>query len=388
MTTDIYDEKAKTGSDAALEAAPLRASTIPALARGELPGLDGLRAISVLLVMFSHYGYGKIVPGALGVTTFFFLSGFLITTLMMREVARTGHLAIGAFLMRRILRLAPELLGLIVVSGLAGALYIGLPRPADLFGAVFYVTNYLEIFALSGYFSPDIRWPHLWSLAVEQHFYLLYPLLVVSTIRSERKFVAALTLVCLAALLWRCFVMLRFNDPQYAYIATETRLDSIAYGCLAAFLMWTHGASVAAWLRGRNLALVVLGLGLIGLTLALRQHQLFRETLRYSLQGVGLMIFSAGLFLPPGANVILSALDWRPMRWMGRMSYAAYLWHLDVLKFMEWSFPSAAETAGTWRGAGFAIAAAAATFLVAWLSHVAIYNPVVRWRKRFGSHAN
>ncbi len=132
---------------------------------------------------------------------------------------------------------------------------------------------------------------------------------------------------------------------------------------------------------------VLLGLALIGLTLVLRQNPFFRETLRYSVQGIGLMIFFGGLFLPPGAGAVISMLDRHPLQWMGRLSYAAYLWHTDVGIFFEWAAPFQAVHEGTLRGLPFAILTVATTFFIAWLSHVAIYNPILRWRRSFGSHA-
>ncbi len=225
-----------------------RASTLPVLAKGALPGLDGLRAISVMFVMFSHYGYGKLVPGALGVTIFFFLSGFLITTLLLREMAVTGRLDIRAFFMRRLLRLGPELLGLIIVSGLAGAIYIGLPRPADVLAALFYVSNYYKILSDAGFFTPDIRWPHLWSLAVELHFYLVYPFLFIIVIGGARKFIGALSLVCVLTLAWRCYVMWRFGaglfSSQYIPGMARMRLRSSA-ARHRAFLMLSHPAALS-----------------------------------------------------------------------------------------------------------------------------------------------
>lgn len=357
------------------------------LRSGQIPGLDGLRAVSVLLVMFGHFGFGTLVPGALGVTIFFFLSGFLITILMLREIQSTGQFRVKEFLIRRSLRLGPELLCLIVVSGLAGTLYVGLPRVVDLLAATLYVSNYYQLLFSAAGISQDFRWPHLWSLAVEQHFYLLYPLLTGLLLRDSRKFLGLMCLVCMLALGWRYVVMLCFNDAKYTYIATETRLDSIVYGCLAAYLLWFREADIKHRLGAMNWEPIGVGAALIMLTLVPKHEPMFRETVRYSLQGVGLIAFVGGLFLTPAGAAILNFLEWRPLQWMGRMSYAAYLWHPEIVLFFDWAAPSQNIGSGSLKTVPFAIFMAGTSFFVAWMSHVAIYKPILRWRRSFGSHA-
>eukprot|EP01037_Dinobryon_pediforme_P023436 gene23436-24887_t len=178
---------------------------IACLGRGELAGLDGLRAISVLMVMFGHYGFGTILPGGLVVTLFFFLRAFLITTLMLREARTTGTISIGRFYLRRLLRLQPELWALIAITSVAGTFYTAWvwPRAIDLVAALLYVSNYLSVGVIGHDVTGELRWPHLWSLAVEEHYYLTYPLLFLSLYRTPKRLLAVLAVLLVATLAYR-----------------------------------------------------------------------------------------------------------------------------------------------------------------------------------------
>ena len=155
-----------------------------------IPSLNGIRAISVLLVVLAHSGFGTIVPGGLGVTIFFFLSGYLITTLMLTENERLGNIAILRFYTRRIFRLAPPLLiTLAIAYGLtySGLLPEGQITLEGLTAQILYFANYFTLF-----FDPsDNKVPAgtgiLWSLAVEEHFYIFFPLLMTLFLRNASR---------------------------------------------------------------------------------------------------------------------------------------------------------------------------------------------------------
>ena len=171
-----------------------------------IPSLDGFRAVSVLIVMLSHAGFGHIIPGGLGVTIFFFLSGFLITTLLRSELGQTGTISIPNFYVRRFLRLGPPLV--VVLSIAYGLVFLGLQPGGASWGGflaqLLYFANYYGLF-----FDPGNSIPLgsgvLWSLAVEEHFYLVYPLLFLwISRRLDDKFVAwVFVTFCVCILLWR-----------------------------------------------------------------------------------------------------------------------------------------------------------------------------------------
>jgi peptidoglycan/LPS O-acetylase OafA/YrhL len=358
---------------------------ISSLKSGNIPGINGLRAISVLLVMLAHYGFGDRIPGGLGVTIFFFISGFLITTLMFREAAGTGTVSIRNFYIRRFLRLQPELFAYVILSALIGITYIGIPSFADFAAAFLYMTNYYNLAASSGLMESHlIRWPQLWSLAIEEHYYLTYPLLFASCIRAPKRLLMAITLICVVLLAWRSVLIWNGISSLYTYLATDTRLDSIAFGCLGALMLWRFDAALVVHPRLLKLALP-LGAAIILASLAPKSDA-FRETVRYSVQGVGLLMIFLGLFTPLGQRAALF-LDMPPLRWMGRMSYAAYLWHVEWIYAAEYFLGPNITKLGHGSIILFALAGCAATFATAALSHYYIYRPVLTLRRRYGSHA-
>ena len=204
-----------------------------------IPSLDGIRAISVLIVVLGHSGLEALVPGGLGVTIFFFLSGYLITTLMLTEHKRTGGINILNFYTRRVFRLMPPLLvSLAIAYGLTYAgLLSGGVTSTGLAAQLLYFANYYGLFFDPGNTIPDGT-GILWSLAVEEHFYIVYPLLMTLMLGSAlrpRTIGALLGIGCLVVLAWRIHLV---QSPGFVsdrtYYASDTRIDSIIYGCILA----------------------------------------------------------------------------------------------------------------------------------------------------------
>ena len=167
-----------------------------------LPALDGLRALSILLVVASHLGLGHIIPGGLGVTIFFFISGFIITRMLLSENARCGAISLTAFYVKRAFRLAPALLVYILLCLLSFAA-LGEPIPLlDITAAIFYAANYYNVFHGWGG-GAESPLSILWSLAVEEHFYLAFPLLLLVMRRRLGKCLLVLCALSLAVLAWR-----------------------------------------------------------------------------------------------------------------------------------------------------------------------------------------
>jgi peptidoglycan/LPS O-acetylase OafA/YrhL len=205
-----------------------------------IPSLNGIRAISVLLVVLAHSGFGTIVPGGLGVTIFFFLSGYLITTLMITESQRVGNIAILSFYARRIFRLAPALLITLTIA--YGLTYFGLlPGRITLEGLtaqLLYFANYYTVFLDPSNSNLPAGTGPLWSLAVEEHFYIVFPLLMTSFMSNAwrpRTIAMVFFISCLVILAWRIHLV---HSPEYftdrTYLASDTRIDSIIYGCQSA----------------------------------------------------------------------------------------------------------------------------------------------------------
>src|ERR1700730_15754520 len=203
------------------------------LDRSHIPALDGLRAVAVFLVIIAHFGFAQ-VPGAHGVMIFFVLSGFLITWLLLKESERYGKISLAGFYKRRTLRIFPAfyvywliLITLLVATGKA----VLWPHA---WSALFYASNYYT--AIHG--DPNNGFSHTWSLAIEEQFYLLWPL-VFLMLRNNLKRMTAF-LVCLIGAVWVHRAVLCFGlhiDQAYIQDAFDTRLDALMVGCLLAVLL-------------------------------------------------------------------------------------------------------------------------------------------------------
>ena len=297
--------------------------------RHHIPSLNGIRACSVLLVVTGHCGFGKVVPGGLGVTIFFFLSGFLITTLLLEEQSRTNDISLKKFYARRLLRLSPPLLVtllLAVLLVLAGLLPGGVTLKG-LAAQVFYLANYYQLFWDAGNSTPAGTGV-LWSLAVEEHFYFVYPavLLLVTTKLPRTSLIWILLASCICVLAWRIHLASSPGFVSYrTYYATDTRIDSILYGCLLALLR-----NSGPLLLSPKAASLLLGLGIAALLASLLiRSEFFRETFRYTLQGLALMpIFFA--IDRHRRGVLFNVLNSKVMDKLGEYSYALYLSHYVI----------------------------------------------------------
>jgi peptidoglycan/LPS O-acetylase OafA/YrhL len=334
--------------------------------------LDGLRGVAILLVVTAHFGFGKIVPGGFGVTVFFFISGFLITRLLIAECIQNSSVNIPHFYIRRFLRLAPALLTMLFLVSMV-SLFLGLTMSGNqLLAGLTYTMNYYLI--ISGENSP-LPIGVLWSLAVEEHYYLLYPLILAVFWRNNPKFLKYLVLACIAVLVWRTILIFFLHvSEEYTYKATDTRFDSILYGCILVVAL--EIPSVANWVR-RSDALVPLGLAFILLlvTFAWRNAQ-FRETARYSLQGIALIPIFYSILYGNKLFALRRLLTTTPLIWIGRLSYSLYLWHVPALHYISLTFP---ETSQNTRY----MLAWPLTFLAAAASYYLVERRFIKLRKNF-----
>ncbi len=311
-----------------------------------IPSLDGLRAISVLIVVLGHSDLEALVPGGLGVTIFFFLSGYLITTLMLTENERTGGINILNFYARRVFKLMPPLLvSLAIAYGLTYAkLLSGSITSTGLAAQLFYFANYYGLFFDPGNTVPDGT-GILWSLAVEEHFYILYPLLMTLMLGSAlrpRTIGALLGIGCLVVLAWRIHLVQSPDFvPERTYYASDTRIDSIIYGCILAVVMnpkqqpyRLSTMSLVQWVVLAGAA------GTLLLTLLYR-NPTFRETIRYSIQGLALMplFYFAVRF---SDNRLFRNLNFPWAVTLGTYSYAIYLIHYVVIGLIAKNVPAVA----------------------------------------------
>ncbi len=351
---------------------------IPA-SHGYVPTLDGLRAVSILLVMVGHLVSEKLAPGGFGVQVFFAISGFLIARLMLAEHKANGSVSLPRFYLRRFLRLYPVTLvysllvvGVFLAAGLAFSW-------GELWAVLGYYANYYFIwFSAAHGGRSDLPFGIFWSLAVEEHFYLLFPpVFLLLKGRPNRLFWAMLA-VCAGCLVLRLAAAIA--DPALLptrdlYYRTEFRLDAIAWGVLLAAICETD------W--GRRLLKTLVNpiwfstaLLVITGTFVFRDP-FFRDTWRYSLQGLGLFVIFAGLLFSPRYGAIQRILNLAPIVWIGRVSYSLYVWHLCTPALSRWMAPNAGWMAQS--AIQFLL-----SFILAALSFYLMEQPIARWRRRLG----
>ncbi|HTI66951.1 MAG TPA: acyltransferase [Caulobacteraceae bacterium] len=344
-----------------------------------VPGLDGIRAICITLVVLGHLGFGGIFPGGLGVTTFFFISGYLITRLLAAEHDRFGRLDLPRFYGRRLLRLAPELVTFVAVLGLVIAPALGQPLPIGAaLAALFYWTNYYLILGFDTCQDCSIT-GHLWSLAVEEHFYLVMPLVMAACAFAPKRLQALLVGVGVACLGWRFYAHSALHLPEvYTYKSTECRVDSIGWGCLAAMIERSQ-SQVMALMKRRGAAIFGAGAGLMLASLLIRDET-FRETARYSLQGLALFAMVLPMTVAPKLAWINAVLEHPVLRWMGRRSYGAYLWHYAALTFtaLALGVTGQLETASLPDRLTAIPMVLAGTWVLAAVSYVLVFKPSQR----------
>jgi peptidoglycan/LPS O-acetylase OafA/YrhL len=367
-------------SRADLQPDPGPASKAVAPPRGEfhIPSLDGIRAVSFLVVFVAHAGWAEVIPGGFGVTVFFFLSGYLITTLLRMEHERSGRVSLRDFYLRRALRILPPFYTVLLIALCLNAVGV-LRAPLELrpvLAQLLHVTNYWHVaYGASG--QPEGTAVY-WSLAVEEHFYLLFPCLFIlmqRTLAGRLRPQAAILLgLCALVLAWRCVLVLALHAPMdRTYLASDTRVDSILFGCALAL-----GANpildrprvdarISRWL------LLPAGALLLVFTFVYRAPW-FRETLRYSLQGIALApIFVVAIREPRLAPFRL--LNLAPIRRMGVLSYSLYLVHHIILY--------AIPVASLGRVAHGLLALAIAVAIAELINRV-IEAPCARLRKKLG----
>jgi peptidoglycan/LPS O-acetylase OafA/YrhL len=332
-------------SDQANEAAARKGDARPRRLE-VIPSLDGIRAISILIVVLGHSGLEALVPGGLGVTIFFFLSGYLITTLMLTEHKRNGGINILHFYARRAFRLVPALLvslgiayGLTYTKMLSGGI-----TGTGLAAQLLYFANYYGLYFDHGNTIPDGT-GILWSLAVEEHFYIFYPLLMTLMLGCAlrpRTIGALLGVGCLAVLAWRIHLVQSPGFvPDRTYYASDTRIDSIIYGCILAVVMSPkQQLNQLATMSWGHWTVLATASGTLLLTL-LDRNVVFRETIRYSVQGLALMPFFY-FAVKFSDNRLFQKLNSPWIVSLGIYSYAIYLIHYVVITLIVENVPSLA----------------------------------------------
>ena len=314
-----------------------------------LPGLDGVRAIAVAAVVVYHLGAPFMPGGLLGVGVFFTLSGFLITTILLTTWDRRGNLDLKTFWLRRARRLLPAVILVLLVVVIATAIVDPgalLKRGQEAVAALFYVANWTTIAAGVSYFDRFAGpgpLDHLWSLSVEEQFYLLWPLLLFALLTYFRGKLGRIAVVTLAlaigsfALMW--FLAAPGFDQTRVYEGTDTRAGGLLIGAVMA-MIWRPGQLAKRIPASGRLIVNGIGVASLGVIVAM-----FVLTDQYSMSlyhgGILLLSIATALLVAVAVHPAASVGRWLgvlPMRWIGERSYGIYLWHLPVIAFTPAEF--------------------------------------------------
>lgn len=349
---------------------------------GYLPSLDGLRAIGILIVMFAHL-VTPFVPGGLGVYLFFIVSGFLISRLLFVEHRQFGSINLPRFYLRRLVRLYPAIIvytASIVLVYLALGLEVNWWEPTS---ALLHFANYYYSMLPSEQVNAGVMpFRTFWSLSVEEHFYALFPPLFLLLKGHPTRVLIAMISVVFGALFLRTGIALNNRsllETDVFYFQTQFRVDSIAFGVgVAALAGTTRGRLILKMTAG--LVSFFIGLGMI-LACLLYRDPLFRETLRYTFIGCGLVIVVSSVLFSENLYVVQRLLNTRILKYIGRMSYSLYVWHLVAPSLADWAFPQMTE-------GGSMIVNFTLAFGISAMSYHLFELPLVGLRERFRNHSN
>jgi peptidoglycan/LPS O-acetylase OafA/YrhL len=322
-------------------------AALPAPASERIAGLDGLRAFAVVAVIAAHAHVPWLHGGGLGVDAFFVLSGFLITSLLLREAQRFGRISVGRFWGRRLLRLLPAVLLVVAVVDLVALLMparlggLAGPTLSSTPGVLFYFSNWLIVATNSGAlgaFGP------LWSLSVEEQFYLIWPMIVIFALLTRRPLLnlsVVIGAICCAVTIGR--FLLFDAENVYSTFSTSFRIDMLLLGCLLA-IGFTAGfggflRAASRWLLLPAIAyLCVVAMFLPEFNSAGSEHTTYLYyTVGLPLLGLACVALIAYVTTHQ-RSVLTRSLQRRPFAYLGRISYGMYLWHYPVILVLQVRF--------------------------------------------------
>ncbi|MCE5473848.1 acetyltransferase [Staphylococcus pseudintermedius] len=312
-----------------------------------MPGLDGVRAVAVIAIIIYHLNPQWLSGGFLGVDTFFVISGYLITSLLLTEYHNTGKIELMSFWLRRVKRLIPAVLflvmGVIVLSLIFMPTEIQKVR-ADSIAAIFYVSNWWYIMQNVDYFEQFAVQPlkHLWSLAIEEQFYLVFPIVLLSLLSFIRR-LKSIRIIFLILLVISMIAMMVLYVPNEnvarVYFGTDTRIQTLLMGVLLA-LVWPPFQLKAK--VNRQMPTMIDTAGVVGLAILFICFKFVSET--------NSILYYGGFFLISTVTLLVIASSVHPsgyfakflgnkvFTFIGSRSYSLYLWHYPIIVLIHHQF--------------------------------------------------
>jgi peptidoglycan/LPS O-acetylase OafA/YrhL len=351
-----------------------------------MPALDGIRAVSILGIMANHGGFGWAAGGVISVNVFFVLSGFLITMLLMKEWTRSGTIRLRAFWARRARRLLPALFVLLGAIGLYALFFAqggtqGQLR-ADGLSTLFYFSNWHQIISGQSYFnqvSAQSPLLHTWTLAIEEQFYLVWPIVVICVLKLSRSPRVLFAVAVVGVLASAAEMALLFHpgvDPSRIYYGTDTRAQDILTGAALGILLFRRPPAPSRRARA-GLSWMAVAAAAVFVLEWTRINGSADLTYKGGFLVADLMValVICGVTLAP-SGLPARVLSLRPLTFTGRISYGLYLWHWPIFLVLN-----RARTG--LEGYSLFALRLAVTFGIATLSWYLVETPVRQ--KKFGS---
>ena len=305
------------------------------------PALDGIRTLAVVGVVLYHMKLNFIPGGLLGVGVFFTISGFLITGNLMRSWDRKGSLRLGNFWLRRIRRLMPAVIVTVLTVWMLTAFFKPEDFKLNLFAglaAIFYINNWTTILSGNSYFDQFQTGPleHVWSLSIEEQFYVFWPLILLLLLvlfRKKRFLVTVFTLLLAAAsFAWMWFLFTPGADPTRVYEGTDTRAGGLLVGAALA-IYYSNRKKTGSPRLWAEIAGVIGAVGIIASFILIPDN----SPLLYQGGLIALTVFSTLLLMGVSnkQTLVYKIFGLRPFAWVGERSYALYLWHIPMIAFLS-----------------------------------------------------
>lgn len=303
-----------------------------------IKGLDGLRTIAVMAVFIHHTGLIPLHGGFIGVDIFFVLSGFLITSILVDERASTGSIDLFRFYIRRIGRLFPALLFFLIII----SIYILTFKPDlsinfEILPSLTYTMNWVRAF---DFYDAKLT-GHTWTLAVEEQFYIIWPLVILAIWPGKfLKPIVVILSLAIAAILWRTYMVGTGALPARIYTGLDTHADGLVFGAAMAVLPRNILFLIGKWLWMPAAAYICYVLTSASASAFASYNFGFTVTALAAVAVIARIVSDQG-------SVVTNSLNFLPMRWIGRLSYGFYLWHYPVIKILLYS---GYDTFGTFFG--------------------------------------
>ena len=342
----------------------------PTPLRGHVLPLDGLRAVAVGLVLLVHISNRRFPGGDVGVDIFFVLSGFLITSILLKEWRARGSIHLGAFYLRRALRLMPALV-FMVLGDLLMTLLLGGGSAHPVLDAVAALTYTMDFVRAASDYHSWTTLGHTWSLAVEEQFYLLWPWLLLGLLRLGQTWrLPAIGLTVAAIAVWRWHLLHTAPDFARVYFGFDTRADELLIGC--ALSIWLSQAGSRAYVghlaRAWPAAVLLIGV------FVLRGAPSDPLALTCAMVGIGLCAAMVILSLSQRPTTLLGrALSVPPLVRLGQWSYGIYLWHFTLLVHLRMDPHLQLKV----------LASIPLSIAIAAFSHAFVERPFLRLKDRF-----